>query len=350
MVDRLFTMALRSRPLPPISAEALSIHSAALIVDLHCDLLLTRHLLGWDFQKRHRPNPFPGAALFGHCDIPRLKEGNIGAIAFGVVTNPLRRTSGPAAVESDLDALAIEVARSPESLALCGNAQSIRAAHAAGKIACFAGLEGAHGLYGRLDDLPRFRAKGLRYVGLVHFTKNEAARPMVGWGASHVEGLTPFGLNLVDELWRLGILVDLAHLGKAAVLEVCHRSRRPVLISHTGCAALHPSPRSVDDDVLRAVADTDGVIGVIFVTPFIGAGGAKTAARHLDHIKRTVGVRHCALGTDWEGFALYPSDLDSADKLPNLTQALLDLGWSAHDIHAAYGNNVLRVIEAGCGG
>ncbi len=336
-------------PVAP-TAEALAVHQAALIVDLHCDLLLTRHFFGWDFQKRHRPNPLPGAAFFGHCDVPRLQEGNVGAIAFGVVTNPLRRASGPAAIESDLDALAAEVARSPETLALCGNAQSIRSARAAGQIACFTGLEGAHGLNGKLDDLARFRAKGLRYVGLVHFTKNAAARPMVGWGGSNVATLTPFGLDLVDELWRLGILVDAAHLGKAAVLEVCRRSTRPVLISHTGCTALYSSPRGVDDDVLRAVADTDGVIGIIFVTPFIGAGGAATAARHLDHIKRTVGVRHCALGTDWEGFALYPSDLDSAEKLPNLTQALLNLGWSAADVHAAYGENVLRVIDAGCGG
>ena len=331
-----------------VSTEARAVHDAALIVDLHCDLLLTRHFLGWDWQKRHRPNPLPGAALFGHCDVPRLREGNVGAIAFGVVTNPLRRASGPRAVESDLDALAEEVRRSPETLTMCGNAQAIRAARQNGQIACFAGLEGAHGLHGRLDDLPRFREKGLRYVGLVHFSANEAARPMVGWGADNTAGLTPFGHDLVDELWRLGILVDGAHLGKAALLETCRRARRPVLISHTGCTAVHGSPRGVDDEVLRAVAGTDGVVGVIFVTPFIGRGGAASAARHLDHIRRTVGVRHCALGTDWEGFALYPNDLDSAEKLPNLTQALLELGWSAEEIHAAYGENVLRVIAAGC--
>ncbi len=339
-----------SAALPGLSREAREVHEAALIVDLHCDLLLTRAFFGWDFRKRHRHNPLPGAALFGHCDLPRLREGNVGAIAFGVVTNPLRRASGPKAVESDLDALAAEVARSPDQLALCGSAQAIRAARASGKIACFAGLEGAHGLTGRLDDLPRFREKGLRYVGLVHFTANEAARPMVGWGASNVAGLTDFGRNLVDELVRLGILVDCAHLGKAAVLETCARAKRPLLVSHTACTAVHGSPRGVDDDVLRAVAATDGVVGVIFVTPFIGRGGAETAARHLDHIKRTVGIRHCALGTDWEGFALYPSDLDSAEKLPNLTEALLRLGWSAEDVHAAYGGNVLRVIEGGCGG
>lgn len=334
---------------PNVTSEAQSVHDAALIVDLHCDLLLTRHFLRWDWRKRHRANPLPGAALFGHCDLPRLKEGNVGAVAFGVVTSPFRWNGGPAAIERDLDALAAEVARSPDLLESTGTAQAIRNARTAGRIAAFAGLEGAHGLHGRLEHLPRFREKGLRYVGLVHFTANEAARPMVGWRASNTLGLTPFGCELVDELGRLRILIDCAHLGKAAVLETCKRARGPVIVSHTGCTGVHWSPRGVDDDILRAVADTDGVVGIIFVTPFIGRGGAKTAARHLDHIKRTVGVRHCALGTDWEGFAVFPSDLDSAEKLPNLTQALLELGWSADDVHAAYGGNFLRVIERGCG-
>jgi membrane dipeptidase len=287
--------------------------------------------------------------LLGHCDLPRLKEGNVGAIAFGVVTSPLRWTGGPMAIESDLDALAEEVARSAELLTFAGDARGIRAARSSGRIAAFAGLEGAHGLHGRLDDLPRFRAKGLRYVGLVHFTANEAARPMVGWRASNTAGLTDFGRDLVDELVRLGILVDCAHLGKAAVIEVCRRAKVPVIVSHTGCTSVYSSPRGVDDEVLRAVADTDGVVGIIFVTPFIGAGGCQAVVRHLDHIRRTVGVRHCALGTDWEGFAAYPPDLGSAERLPLLTDALLRAGWSADEIHAAYGGNVLRVIEAACG-
>lgn len=332
-----------------VSHEAREIHEAALIVDLHCDLLLTRHFLRWNWQKRHRANPLPGSLLFGHCDLPRLKDGNVGAIAFGVVTSPFRWSGGPAAIERDLDALAAEVARSPDQLEAAGTAQAIRAARQAGRIAAFAGLEGAHGLHGQLDDLPRFRSKGLRYVGLVHFTANEAARPMVGWRASNTLGLTPFGCDLVDELVRLNILVDCAHLGKAAVLETCKRAHRPVIVSHTACTAVHGSPRGVDDDILRAVAETDGVVGVIFVTPFIGLGGARAAARHFDHIRRTVGVRHCALGTDWEGFAVFAHELGSADRLPYLTQALLELGWTAEEIHAAYGANFLRVIEASCG-
>ncbi|MDP2308670.1 MAG: membrane dipeptidase [Pseudomonadota bacterium] len=337
-----------------LSAEARALHASSLFVDLHCDLLLAKKLLGWDWRRRHAPNPLPGAALFGHCDIPRLKEGGVSAMALGVVINPLRGRSGPAAIDADLARMAQEVARSPEDLAVCGTVQAIRTARAQGRIACFAGLEGAHGLDTRLEDLPRFRAAGLRYVGLAHFSANAACRPMVGWGADNTAPLSDYGRALVDELGRLGILVDLAHVGRAGVIEAAARANKPVIISHTACTAVHASPRGVDDGLLRAVADTDGVVGVIFVTPFLGQhpsgkGGAAQVVRHLDHIRRTVGVRHAAIGTDWEGFALYPSDLDSADKLPWLTQALLDAGWPPADVHAVLGENFLRVFGAVCG-
>jgi membrane dipeptidase len=333
-----------------LSEDARALHEASVVVDLHCDLLLAKKLIGWDWQRRHRPNPFPGAPLFGHTDIPRLKEGGVGCMALGVVINPLRRRSGPAAIDADLARMAAEVARAPGDLAICGTVQAVRTARAQGRIACFAGLEGAHGLDGRLDVLPRLHAAGLRYVGLSHFTANAACRPMVGLGADNRAPLTDYGRALVDELGRLRILVDLAHVGHAAVLEATARARTPLIISHTACTAVHPSPRGVDDALLRAVAATDGVIGVIFVGPFIGGGGGYAqVVRHLEHLRRTVGVRHAAIGTDWEGFALYPSDLDSAEKLPGLTQALLDAGWPPADVEAVLGENFLRVMAASCG-
>jgi len=327
-----------------ISAEARAVHDAALIIDLHCDLLLTDFFLRWDWRRRHRHNPLPGAALMGHCDIPRMRAGNIGCLALGVVVSPFRRASGPRAIGADLDKIQRRVEENPEDLALACTPQAIRSAHARGRIACFAGLEGAHGLDGRLDVLPDFQRRGLGYVGLAHFTANAACRPMVGLGQSTTVGLTDFGRALVDELNRLGIVVDVAHVNKPGVLEVCRRSTAPVICSHTACTAVHPSPRGLDDAQLRAIADTGGVIGVIFVTPFIGPGGIAAVVAHLEHIRDTVGIGHCAIGSDWEGWAIYPDGLNSADKMPLLTEALLRRGWSAADIFAAYGGNFLRVM------
>ena len=329
-----------------ISTEALQIHEQSLIVDLHCDLLLTDFFLRWDWRRRHRSNPLPGAALMGHCDIPRLQAGNVGCLALGVVVSPLRRASGPAAIRADLDKMHRRTVENPDALVVASTPQGIRSARHQGKIACFAGLEGAHGLNGRLDDLPDFQARGLGYVGLAHFTANEACRPMVGLGSSHTVGLTDFGRALVDELNRLGILVDVAHVNKPGVLEVCRRSSGPVICSHTACTAVHASPRGIDDEQIRAIARTGGVIGIIFVTPFIGPGGVDAVVRHLAHIRRIVGVDHCAIGTDWEGWAVYPDGLDSAERMPLLTEALVRCGWTADEIMAIYGGNILRVMAA----
>jgi len=285
----------------------------------------------------------------GHVDLPRLKAGNVGCMALGVVTNPLRRRSGPDAIIRDLVQLRAEIAKRPDALAFTGSADALRAARAARKIGCFGALEGAHGLDARLDDLPMLREAGLCAVGLAHFSANAACRPMVGWGADNGAPLTPYGRDLVDTLQHLGMLVDLAHVGRAAALEACAQARRPMVISHTACSAVWPSPRGVDDALVRAVAGTGGVVGVIFVSPFIGPGGIAQVVRHLEHLRRTVGVAHVALGSDWEGFALYPRELDGPDRLPFLTQALLDRGWLHEDILAVLGGNFLRVFEDAVG-
>lgn len=329
-----------------LSSEAAALHAQALIIDLHCDLLLTTYFLRWDWRRRHRRNPLPGAALMGHTDIPRLREGNVGCLCLGVVINPLRRRSAPGAVVRDLDRMDQAVNTSPEDLVVARTPQDIRRAREQGRIAVLAGLEGAHGLNGGLQPLVEWRARGLGYVGLAHFTANAACRPMVGWGSSRTEGLSDYGRELVDALNRLGVLVDVAHVNKPGVLETCARSRAPVICSHTSCNAVHTSVRGLDDEQIRAIARTGGVIGIIFATPFLGPGGLDAVVAHLDHLKALVGPAHVALGTDWEGFTLYPRALDGADRLPRLTEALLRARWKPEEILGLYGENFLRVLGA----
>jgi len=328
----------------PVSDTAREVHDAALIVDLHCDLLLTSFFLRWNWRRQHRPNPIPGSPLMGQCDIPRLQAGNVGCLGLGLVINPLRRRSGPAAVMGDLARLGNIVDGAPDALALATTPQGIRSARARGQIACLAGLEGAHGLYGRIADLPEMRRRGLAYVGFAHFTRNAACRPMVGWGSSTTLGLTDHGRALVDACNQEGLVIDVAHVNKPGLLEICARSRAPVICSHTACTAVHRSPRGLDDAQLTAVAQTGGIIGVIFATPFIGPGGVEAVVAHMDHIRRTQGIEHVALGTDWEGWVVYPRDLDSAEKLPALTEGLLRAGWTPDEVHAAYGENFMRVL------
>lgn len=328
-----------------ISAEARAIHDEAIIVDLHCDVLLTTTFLRWDWGRRHRPNPFPGAPFIGHVDIPRLVEGNVGCMALGVVTNPLAGRRGPVKIERMLDRMHAKLAEHPDTLELTTTSQAIRAARTRGRIGCFAGLEGAHGLVGSLDKLEHYRERGMRYVGLSHFSANAACKPMVGWGQDPTLGLSDYGRDLVDELNRLQMVIDVAHVNRPGVLEICERTKHPVICSHTACGAIFGGPRNLDDAQLRAIADTGGVIGVIFVSPFVGPGGIETIVDHLTHIRDTVGVEHCAIGSDWEGFNFMSRDLDGPDKLPDLTQALLERGWTGAEILACWGGNFLRVLS-----
>ncbi len=323
-----------------IGQEARALHADALIVDLHCDILLTTTFLRWNWAKRHRT--MLGSPLMGHCDLPRMKEGNVGCLGLGVVTNPL---AGPSAIERMLTRMERKLELHADELELATTAQAIRSARKRGRIACFGGLEGVHSMKGRLDQLESWRDRGMRYVGFAHFSKNEACRPMVGWGADRSTGLSDFGRDLQAECERLRMVVDVAHVNRAGVLELCERARHPVICSHTACTHIFNSPRGLDDQQIEAIADTGGVIGVIFVSFFLGPGGIQQVVRHLTHIKDRVGVEHCALGTDWEGWALYPKGLNSADKLPALTQALLDAGWTPEEILKTYGENFLRVLE-----
>jgi membrane dipeptidase len=325
-----------------MSVSAAELHRDAVFIDLHCDLLLTTTLTGWDWGKRHRPNPFPGAPLMGHVDIPRLRDGGVDALGLGLVTLP---GQGPRALRRQLDLMDERIARHPDHLALATTAEEITACKSEGRIACFPGLEGVHCLKGQLDLVPELAARGLAYAGLVHFHRNWAAAPMVGWGADPDRPLTPAGRALVASLRAQRILVDVAHLNQAGLVEVCESSDVPVICSHTACNAVHQSPRGLDTLALEAIASTGGVIGVIFVSFFLGRGGLDQVVRHLRHIKDTVGADHCAIGTDWEGFALYPEALNSAEKLPALTDALVADGWTGAEIRKAYGENFLRVLD-----
>lgn len=326
------------------SQAARDVHDAALLIDLHCDLLLSSWFTRVRWDRRHS-NPLPGAPLLGHTDIPRFREGNVGCLALGVVTSPLRRSGGLRAIEADFSRFERMLRAHPRDLALARSPAEIAAARQQGRIGCFLGLEGVHGLGGTLEPLPALRDRGLGYVGLVHFSRNAAAQPMVGWGAGN-GGLTDYGRALVDELGRLGIVVDVAHLNKAGLLEVCARTTVPVICSHSACTAVYDTPRGLDDEQIEAIAGTGGVVGVIFVTFIAGPGGVTQVADHLDHIKALVGIEHCAIGTDFDGLALYPRDLDGADKLPALTEELLRRGWTEDEVHQTYGGNFLRVMDA----
>lgn len=322
-----------------------SLHEDSIVVDLHTDSLIQARAVGYRLAERHH-NPILERLGFYHADLPRLREGGVTGQFFGVVTFPYpERGCAEACLRQVgmLRALAAE-----QGLIWARTAEDVRRAKREGTLAVFAGVEGGHNLEGSLDGLRALDQAGVRYLGLTHLTSNAIAAPSGGKGASAAAPLTDFGREVVREMNERRMIVDLAHVGRAAFLEACARSARPVLVSHTGIAAAYPLWRNIDDDQIRAVAGTGGVIGLIFAWRYLGSrrGGVDMLAPHLEHVRRLVGARHLAIGSDFDGAIEPVRGLENVAQLPAVTALLQRLAWSEDEIRGVLGENVLRLLDA----
>jgi membrane dipeptidase len=301
--------------------------------------------IGYDIHKAHEA-PLPFAALGGHVDLPRMREGGMGAQFFGLVSLPLaERARGMArAVHEQIDALEGQIARKPDSLRLVRTASEIAQCKADGAMAALLGIEGAHALEGSLDNVSTFARRGVRYVGVVHFSANEAGYPAYGRGRRDGEGLTRWGFGLVERCEAEGVLVDLSHINKRGFLDACSIAKKPPIVSHTGVLGAFEHWRNIDDEQLRAVANKGGVVGVIFCPRYVGGDGLEPVVRHLKHIVDVIGEDAPALGSDWDGFIVPTAPLKDPRGLPHLTDALLHAGFSARAIGKILRENVMRVL------
>lgn len=301
--------------------------------------------VGYDMLARHARPPLPRAAFGGHLDLPRMREGGMGGQFFGLVSLPVARSGLARAIDEQIDLLDSLVAAHPERVRKARTAADIERARADGAIGALLGIEGAHALEGDLDRVDHFAHRGVRYLGLLHFSSNEAGYPAYGKGRRDGEGLTRWGKELVRRCEERGVLVDLAHINREGFLDACRIARRPVIVSHTGVSGAHPHWRNIDDDQLRAVADLGGVIGIIFVPGYLGGGGIDAVVRHIEHVTRVAGEDAPALGSDWDGMVVPTPALRDASCLPRLTDALLAAGLSERAIGKLLRENVMRILR-----
>jgi membrane dipeptidase len=332
--------------LSAVSDEARAVHDAHPAIDLHADSLMWTRWIGYDLHKRHSP-PFPKAAFGGHVDLPRMRDGGMGAQFFGLVSLPVwKRTAGLArAVDEQIDALDEAIARRPSDIRLCKTAHDVEEAERAGAVGALLGIEGAHALEGDLDKLEKFAHRGVRYLGVLHFSSNEAGFPAYGRGRDDNQGLTPFGYRVVEKCEELGVIVDLAHINKKGFLDVCRIAKKPPIVSHTGVLGAFEHWRNIDDEQLRAVADKGGCVGVIFCPRYLGGDGLEPVVKHMKHIVSVVGEDAVALGSDWDGFIVPTNALPDPTHLPQLTAALLDSGLSGTAVGKILRGNVMRVLN-----
>jgi membrane dipeptidase len=377
---------------PTVSQRARAIHDSAIVIDTHADT--PQRFVDQNFDLGNTdPNDL------GHITLAKAKAGNLGAEFFSIWVDP--ETSKGRFVERTLDLIDSvyeQAERHPDQMMMAFSSADIQRAHKEKKLAALMGIEGGHSIQSDLRLLRDYYRLGVRYMTLTWSNTNEWADssgdiddPKV----QHHNGLTDFGKQVVLEMNRLGMIVDISHVSDKTFLDAIAVSKAPVIASHSSARALVNAPRNMTDDMLRAVAKNGGVVDVNFFSGFddqkfwdtLRARGKEHQAAieaylaeiraegktvtymdvdnaerefmskvprppfsalidNIDHIAKVAGVDHVGLGSDFDGVSgATPQGMDSAADLPRITQALLDRGYSAEDVHKILGGNVLRVFK-----
>jgi membrane dipeptidase len=326
--------------------EARALHAEVHVLDLHADTAKLMDKLGYDLTARH-DRPMPKAInVFGHVDLPRMREGGMAGQFFSFWTTPYPERGCAKSVSKQLDALDVAMAKHPTELRWTRTGADVRAAKAAGQLAALGGIEGGQALEGDLEAIEAFSRRGVRYLGLLHFSQNAIGRPAKGRGSDATLGLTAFGRDVVRECERTGVIVDLAHINRKGYFDALELVTLPPMVSHTGVSGVHEHWRNIDDEQLRAIADKGGCVGIIFARKFLGSASIDAVVDHLLHIIDVAGDDVPALGSDFDGFVVPPEGLEDIAAMPNLTVALSRRGVAPRVLEKILGGNVLRVLDA----
>jgi membrane dipeptidase len=375
-----------------VSPKARAVHDSAIVIDTHADT--PQRFLDENFDIGSTD-----PKDIGHISLDKARAGNLGAEFFSIWVDPETNQGHFAQHTLDLiDSVYEQAARHPDRMMMAFSTDDIERAHKQKKLAALMGIEGGHSIENDIHLLRDFYRLGVRYMTLSWSNTNEWADssgdiddPKI----QHHNGLTDFGKQVVLEMNRLGMIVDISHVADKTFWDTIATTKAPVIASHSSARVLTNAPRNMTDDMLRAVAKNGGVVDVNFFSGFLDQNywnalqaqkteqAAATRAYldklkaegkqityvdddritrewmakiprppftvlidHIDHIAKVAGVDHVGLGSDFDGVSgATPAGMDSAADLPKITQALLDRGYSAEDIHKILGGNVLRVFK-----
>lgn len=368
--------------------DPLSVHRRAIAIDMHADT--TQRLVDEEVDLSQR-------LVDGHFDSVRAREGGLDAQFFSIWVEPqLFGGGGPGAMkraDDQINAVRQLTERHPELWALAVSAADIRRIAAEGKLAALLGLEGGYAIDERLENVERYYRMGVRYM-------SPAWSVSTNWAGSsndeigQTRGLSDFGQQVIREMNRFGMMVDVSHVSDKTFWDIIKTTSKPIIATHSGCRAIANVPRNLDDEMIRALAKTGGVVCVLFYPQFLEPGWSdkkkqvdveieslvqaasenepgdiahKKIARdrvrreeyakrlppvsvarlvdHIDHIVKLVGVDHVGIGSDFDGVQATLSDLVTVADLPNLTRELLRRGYSESDVYKILGGNILRMME-----
>ena len=369
--------------------SASSIHRRAIIIDMHTDT--TQRLVDEQLDIAARLSD-------GHFDTVRAKEGGLDAQFFSIWVEPqLFGGGGARAIKRADDQIAAVrrlVDQHPESWGLAKSADDVRRIASQGKMAALMGLEGGYAIDERLENVERYYNMGVRYMSPAWSVSTSWAGSS-GDQVGHTRGLNEFGKDVVREMNRLGMMIDVSHVSDKTFWDIINTSTKPIIATHSGCRAIANVPRNLDDEMIRAIAKGGGVICVLYYPAFLEPGweekkqavdaeiaslvlsaseaepgdvahkkmardrvrrdeyakrlppvGIARLVDHIDYIVKLVGVDHVGIGSDFDGVQATLSDLATVADLENLTVELVRRGYSPDDIEKILGGNVLRLMEA----
>ena len=374
-----------------ITPQARAIHNSAIVVDTHADTPQRFLYENYDIGNTDPKD-------IGHISLDKARAGNLGAEFFSIWADP-GTTSGHFARSTldMIDSVYEQAARHPDRMTMAFSVADIERAHKQKKLAALMGIEGGHSIENDIHLLRDFYRLGVRYMTLSWSNTNEwadSSGDIDDAKIPHHDGLADFGKQVVLEMNRLGMMVDISHVADKTFFDAIATSKAPVIASHSSARALTGHSRNMTDDMLRALAKNGGVVQANFYSAFIDEDYRKAAEAqkkdadaaveahlaelkaagkpvtyldkdqierewsakiprpplkslidHIDHIAKVAGVDHVGLGSDFDGVSgAMPEGIDSAADLPKITQALLDRGYSEKDIHKILGGNVLRVF------
>jgi membrane dipeptidase len=368
-----------------LTDAAKSLHARSLVIDGHNDMPWEiRNKGDSSFDKVDISKPQKRM----HTDIPRLRQGGVGA-QFWSVWVPVEAGYRGEALSTTLEQIELVkrmMTRYPETFELALTADDINRIHAEGKIASLIGVEGGHCIEESLAVLEKLYDLGARYMTLTH-------TDTLSWADSGTDeakhgGLTPFGVEVVRKMNELGMLVDLSHVSAETMNDALDVVTAPVIFSHSSALAVADHPRNVPDDVLKRIKEKDGVVMVNYFSGYVVPEAVETVAEgmalekklrqvdklsddevdremrrwkaknpyprgsihdvldHIDHIAKVAGPEHVGLGSDYDGVSVLPTQLDDVSSYPYITQGLLDRGYTEEQIQGILGGNLMRVFRA----
>jgi membrane dipeptidase len=334
-----------------VSGEVMKLHRDAIVCDLHADTQAMLWIYGYDMSKRHRSvdwGPAGVAPIFSDIDIPRAREGGLDLFNMSICPTPKdnSRPGAAAFTRRAMNAIDKMLKKNSEDLAVARSPEEAREIIGSGRIAVLMAVEGGMAIEEDMDLLREYFDRGARYMTITHSKS-------LSWANSATDeprvegGLNDFGKQVVLEMEKMGMMIDVAHMAEDTFWAVLDTVSCPVIDTHAGARALADHPRNLTDKQIKAIAGRGGVIGVIFHCGYLDPSGQKTCdaglvADHMDHIKKIAGVDCIALGSDYDGAVNIMPDLGNASRLPSLTAELVRRGYTEDEIKKILGENFLR--------